>query len=178
MTIYFIRHGQSEFNAVFQGGGDPMIFDAPLTPLGFEQAAEARKSMADLNIKRVITSPLTRAIQTSKTIFDGIAPIEVRTGHHELLSHSCDVGRTPAELQADFPDLTFDHLPAEWWHAPNGSGREVIREPTPVFQNRIANFVSDLTTLGDEAVAIIGHGNAFQEIIGFMLHNCQVHQYR
>jgi len=92
MTVYFIRHGQSEFNEVFDGTADPMIFDAPLTPLGLSQAAAVRQEIRDLKITRVITSPLTRAIQTAKTIFDGISPIEVRRGHHELLKHSCDVG--------------------------------------------------------------------------------------
>ncbi len=85
MPVYFIRHGQSEFNAAYKGGFDPMIFDAPLTELGFAQAADARNRVSKLGIKRVITSPLTRAIQTAKTIFDGVAPIEVNYGHHELL---------------------------------------------------------------------------------------------
>ena len=33
MAIYFIRHGQSEFNAAFSGDIDPMIFDAPTQKL-------------------------------------------------------------------------------------------------------------------------------------------------
>ena len=42
MEIYFVRHGQSQFNAAFKGEVDPLIYDAPLTELGFSQAAEAR----------------------------------------------------------------------------------------------------------------------------------------
>ena len=39
MTVYLIRHGQSEFNAVHtEGDPDPMIFDAPLTKKGRIQA--------------------------------------------------------------------------------------------------------------------------------------------
>ncbi len=178
MAIYFIRHGQSEFNAAFQGEVDPLIFDAPLTPLGFEQAAEARESIATLGVTRVITSPLTRAIQTARTIFDGIAPIEVQHGHHELLKFSGDVGRAPAQLGADFPDLSFDHLPERWWHAHEDLAVPVPAEPMAVFQRRIAGFVTALDSIGDEDVAVVGHGNAFQEIIGFMLNTCQIHRYR
>jgi len=178
MPIYFIRHGQSEFNATFEGTIDPMIFDARLTPLGLAQAVEARDKALELKIARVITSPLTRAIQTAKTIFDGIAPIEVRHGHHELLKYSGDVGRHPEELQADFPDLFFDHLPHRWWHADDVADLEVPKEPVPIFQKRVAEFVTSLNEVDDEPVAIVGHGNAFQEIIGFMLNNCQMHQYR
>ena len=43
MPIYFIRHGQSEFNAVHnEGENDPLIFDAPLTDKGRRQAEEAK----------------------------------------------------------------------------------------------------------------------------------------
>lgn len=178
MAIYFIRHGQSEFNAAFKGEVDPLIFDAPLTELGFKQAAEARESILKLKITHVITSPLTRAIQTAKTIFDGIAPIEVRHGHHELLKYSGDVGRRPEELSADFPDLSFEHLPRQWWYAHHDADVEVSKEPVPIFQERVAHFVDQLNEIDTQKVAIVGHGNAFQEIIGFMLRNCQMHQYR
>lgn len=62
MEIYFVRHGQSQFNAAFKGEVDPLIYDAPLTELGFSQAAEARNRFSKMKITRVITSPLTRAI--------------------------------------------------------------------------------------------------------------------
>ena len=59
MTIYLIRHGQSEFNAAHNDGDpDPMIFDAPLTKTGRLQAERARAAAADLGITQVITSPL------------------------------------------------------------------------------------------------------------------------
>ena len=74
MPIYLIRHGQSEFNAAHvQGCPDPMIWDAPLTALGREQARKARAEIAGLGIQQVLTTPLTRAIQTAKIIFDGLA---------------------------------------------------------------------------------------------------------
>jgi len=178
MEIYFVRHGQSQFNAAFKGEVDPLIYDAPLTELGFAQAAEARKRFAEMKITRVITSPLTRAIQTAKIVFDGIAPIEVQHGHHELLKYSGDVGRSPEELRLDFPDLSFDHLPPRWWHGADADETKVQKEPVLAFQERVAHFVNKLSEIDDERVAIVGHGNAFQEIIGFMLNNCEVHRYR
>lgn len=145
MAVYFIRHGQSEFNAAFKGKVDPLIFDAPLTALGVAQAASARERLSELGITRVITSPLTRAIQTAITVSDGIAPIEVSHGHHELLKYSGDVGRPPEALKLDFPDLSFDHLPARWWYGCDEAGIDVPREPVPIFQNRVAQFAVNLT---------------------------------
>jgi len=93
-----------------------MIWDAPLSALGCEQAHEARAKIVDLGIKQVLTSPLTRSIQTAKIMFDGIAPIKVIPDHRELLLHSCDVGVSASELRRNFPDLSFDGLADIWWH--------------------------------------------------------------
>lgn len=177
MPIYFVRHGQSEFNAVFRTGDeDPMIFDAPLTDLGRQQAMDARAEIRNLGIRHVITSPLTRAIQTAQLLFpDGIS-MEVRDGHHELLLHSCDVGRSPRELSTDFPALEFGHIANAWWHSDGTSSISV--EPEDVFKARIAKFVSHLDTVRERPLLIVGHGNAFNEIIGRKLANCEVHRYR
>lgn len=177
MPIYFVRHGQSQFNAAFErGGGDPMIFDAPLTDLGRQQAVAARQAFKDLGIVRVMTSPLTRAIQTAQLIFQESAPIDVVHGHHELLLHSCDVGRSPGELGEDFPELAFEHLDETWWHS-DGEG-DINVEPETVFKQRIADFVRSLDTVTERPLAIVGHGNAFREIIGRQLENCEVHRFR
>lgn len=177
MPIYFVRHGQSEFNAVFRTGDeDPMIFDAPLTDLGRQQAMAAREEIRALGIRHVITSPLTRAIQTAQLLFPDGVSMEVRDGHHELLLHSCDVGRPPKALSRDFPALAFGHLADEWWHSDGTGGISV--EPEDVFKTRIADFVRQLDTIMESPLLIVGHGNAFNEIIGRKLANCEVHRYR
>lgn len=177
MPIYFVRHGQSEFNAVFKtGDSDPMIFDAPLTDLGRQQALKAREEIRDLGIRHVITSPLTRAIQTAQLLFPNGISMDVRDGHHELLLHSCDVGRPPEALSNDFPELEFGHLADEWWHSDGTGGISV--EPDQVFKARIAQFVRDLDAISERPLLIVGHGNAFHEIIGRKLANCEVHRYR
>lgn len=179
MPIYFIRHGQSEFNVLHKkGSSDPMIFDAPLTALGRKQAVDARALVADLGIKQVITSPLTRAVQTALRIFDGVAPITVSPDHRELLIHSCDVGRPPEDLQRDFPDLPFAHLQTTWWHQGTENGDGIAEEPDDVFLQRIKDFDHSLTKFTDRPVAIVGHGNVFRAMTGRMMENCEIHRYR
>lgn len=87
-TVYFIRHGQSVYNAMDElkyslprGSIHPCTdirsVDAPLTLLGRKQALQARSKMYDIlhdsnqSIDLVISSPLTRAIQTAMLIFNG-----------------------------------------------------------------------------------------------------------
>ena len=176
MPVYLIRHGQSEFNAAFNDSGkDPMIFDAPLTEKGRRQAKEARALVTDLDIKQVITSPLTRAIQTALCIFENIAPITVADKHRELLLHSCDVGRSPGDLQRDFPMLSFEHLQDCWWHHDPENNKGIAIEPQDVFRQRIAEFENSLAHIKERPLAIVGHGNAFQAMIGRMLDNCEIH---
>jgi broad specificity phosphatase PhoE len=179
MPIYLIRHGQSEFNAVHNDGDDdPLIFDAPLTDKGRQQAAEARSLAADLGIIQVITSPLTRAIQTALSIFDGVAPISVRQSVREQLLNSCDVGRSPEALQRDFPGLSFAHLQEIWWHRGPENENGVAVEPEDVFRQRIDALDRDLNQITDRPVAIVGHGNVFRALIGRAMENCEIHLYR
>ena len=177
MPIYLIRHGQSEFNAAAHHGPDPLIFDAPLTDLGKAQADRVRDEIADLGIRQVISSPLTRAVQTALRIFDGLAPISIEPTHREWLTHSCDVGRPPADLARDFPTLSFEHLDDHWWHRGPTNENNVPVEPESVFHDRVKDFDRVLETATSRPVAIVGHGNFFQEMIGRMLINCEVHAY-
>jgi broad specificity phosphatase PhoE len=178
MAIFLIRHGQSEFNAVFNGSGDPMIFDAPLTDLGRDQARAGRAKVRELGIKHVISSPLTRALQTASLMFDGIAPISVAAGHHEWLLHSCDVGRSPKTLAAEFPHITFDHLADNWWHHSTGLPDEIYVEPREVFQTRVNDFMRQIEPRSDRPLAIVGHGHSFSVLIDRMMENCEIHRFQ
>lgn len=178
MPIYFIRHGQSEFNATFDPSlGDPMIYDAPLTPLGRQQAIAARANVAALGIERVVVSPMTRAIETALHIFESVPPIEVDPRVRELLSHSCDVGRSPLELAGAFPQLSFDHISDRWWYQGVTNGQGVACEPPDVFVQRVSAFRDWLLTQQGQNLAIVGHGNLFKAMIGRMLDNCEIHSF-
>ena len=178
MSIYFIRHGQSEFNAAPHHGVDPLIFDAPLTELGKAQADRVRNEVKELNICHVISSPLTRAVQTALRIFEGRARISIEPTHREWLTHSCDVGRPPDALARDFPSLSFEHLDDHWWHRGPANENNVPVEPESVFHDRVRDFDRLLETAVTRPVAIVGHGNFFQEMIGRMMTNCEVHTYQ
>ena len=97
--VHCIRHGQSTFNAHFaETGLDPMHPDAPLTELGRRQAAERAVELRQYPYELVVTSPLTRAIQTTMALFGShpaAPPVHVECLHREHLESSCDVGSAP-----------------------------------------------------------------------------------
>ena len=67
--MLLVRHGQSEFNAIFnQTRTDPGIVDPRLTDLGRRQAAEAAEALAPAGIARLIVSPYSRTLETAAII--------------------------------------------------------------------------------------------------------------
>ncbi len=73
-SLDLIRHGQSTFNAIYaETGLDPFEEDARLTELGHRQVSATRATLAERNYDLVITSPLTRAIETTLGHFAVIA---------------------------------------------------------------------------------------------------------
>lgn len=133
-TVLCIRHGESTFNAFASANGvDPLHYDARLSEMGEDQVRRAREMLRNVAIDLVITTPLTRALQTAAGLFvdhPSSPPILVEALHRERVENSCDVGRSPALLSKAFPAFTFDHLPEVWWHNhANPDERGVCIEP-------------------------------------------------
>lgn len=122
--MFLIRHGQSQFNAVFSVTRvDPGIADPVLTEEGVNQANAAAETLLQLRergegeVRRLISSPYTRALQTATIIAERLG-IEVTIDPivRERAAFHCDIGASPAELAQRFPRYRFDHLGDPWWH--------------------------------------------------------------
>ncbi len=97
-TIYFVRHGQSEANVkrVFAGS-----WDAPLTPLGREQAACTAEFLANKPITAVYASDLARAADTGAAI-SAVKEIPLHTTRELREIYAGDwEGKCFEELQRD-----------------------------------------------------------------------------
>jgi broad specificity phosphatase PhoE len=178
-TVHFIRHGQSEFNRVWDSTGiDPRIRDAPLSPLGHAQVDVARAAALELQPDVVITSPLARAVQTTLGLFGGTGvPIEVSALHTERVTNTDDIGSWPHQLAEWFPSLEFAHLPMVWWHDGPVDEIGVPIEPGKVFRARVAAFVESLYLRTEERVVVVGHSTFFRELLGVWLANCEIAHY-
>ncbi len=188
--VHLIRHGESTFNAAYrETGQDPIDYDAPLSPTGHRQVAGRRAAFDGLVIDLVVTSPFTRAIETALGLFGHRdVAILVESLHCERLGASCDIGRAPAALRADFPDLAFDHLDDPWWYV-DGTGNSLLEipangrggpigttfglEPIDNLLTRIAAFRDWLQARPEQAIAAVGHATYFAEMTGHMLQNCE-----
>lgn len=176
--IVCIRHGESTFNAAYRATGrDPNQIDARLTERGHAQVAAARESLRTIPFELVVTSPLTRALQTTAGLFadhPAEPDILVEVLHRECQESSCDVGRAASQLAAEFPRFRIDHLPEIWWHAegePNAHGFHV--EPRALFDGRVAAFRDWLRARPERVVAVVGHCTFFHHLTGVWLDNCE-----
>lgn len=178
--VHCIRHGQSTFNAYWEKavGTDPLHFDASLSDLGHQQVAAAAPTLRDVDYDLIVTSPLTRAIQTTLGLFKdhpAESRIRVECLHREHLANSCDVGRSPAALREIFPALAFEHLEEIWWHrdgAPDERG--IVVEPEAVLAGRVGAFRQWLSARPERLIAVVGHGTFFYHLTGRHLQNCEI----
>lgn len=65
MNIIFARHGQTEWNTLNKVCGRT---DLPLTETGMQQARELAEKLRDEKIDLIISSPMIRAVQTSRIV--------------------------------------------------------------------------------------------------------------
>ena len=65
--LYFIRHGQSIHNEIGRFSG---ILDSPLTEKGREEILLSSQEILKLNINIIVSSPLSRALDSAKIIAD------------------------------------------------------------------------------------------------------------
>ncbi|WP_421988651.1 histidine phosphatase family protein [Roseococcus sp.] len=147
--MIFLRHGQSEFNLHFSVTRvDPGIVDPKLTPLGHEQAAQAAETLAQRDIRRIIVSPYTRALETATPVARALGlPLTVTPVVSERYAFVCDVGSPTSHLRSNFPEVGFHAIDEVWWPA--------IEEPREQLMERAALFRAEMAALDDWAHTVV-----------------------
>ncbi len=64
-SFFFLRHGETDWNREHRAQGQK---DVPLNAAGLEQANQASRLVAGLNIGTICTSPLRRAVDTAEIL--------------------------------------------------------------------------------------------------------------
>jgi broad specificity phosphatase PhoE len=166
--MILLRHGQSEFNLHFTATRrDPGIIDPRLTEFGHAQAHDAARQLSGERIRRIITSPYTRALQTVAPIAKALgAPVLVHPIVRERYAFACDVGTPRTELERAWPEHDFSGVEEIWWPA--------IEEPEASIVNRAALFRMELAVLPDWSdTLVVSHWGFILCMTGKSATNCQ-----
>ena len=168
--MLLLRHGQSEFNVVFGATGrDPGIEDPKLTPLGVDQAREAAEALAGHDVRRIITSPYTRALQTAEIVAEHVGvPVSVEAFVREHCHFVCDIGTPARELGRTWPDWSFDHLDEQWWPPEMNESDEQVRARGLAFAEK-AFQEEDW-----RHVAVVCHWGFIRGLTGLRVQNCSI----
>ena len=192
--VLFIRHGQGAHNRTIKNWG---LIDPELDAVGESQVAKLNQELQPyLNeVQLVVTSPLTRAMQTATGGLAGAkAPFMLQPLFRERLGAPCDTGRTKAELARCFPQLAtwqgYDEMPEVWWSTATEYALDgcLPRAPSlthpshrpwlPVMTHRydllerVDLVKAWITARPEQTLAVVGHGGLWQRILGYHLHNC------
>ena len=95
--MILVRHAESEWNRLFSRSRiDPGIPDPPLTATGRRQAARLADRLAEADVKRLVTSPYRRALETATIVANALGlAITVEPLIRERCVFSCDEGTSP-----------------------------------------------------------------------------------
>ncbi|EFC46732.1 predicted protein [Naegleria gruberi] len=169
-VLIFVRHGRSIFNELYKESesdcpaSDPWVIDSELSERGFEQVRQFNQDLNKLlncdGEKRIISSPLTRCIQTCFCVLEshqalpkGEEKIILDPDCTELEESSCDVGSTFEELSngklKDVLENNFDLKLIEgrgkWWYQNENNKDQTLHfEEWDVFMKRMDQFIDRL----------------------------------
>ncbi|WP_207541218.1 histidine phosphatase family protein [Sabulicella rubraurantiaca] len=167
--MILLRHGQSEFNLHFSATRrDPGIPDPKLTPLGHQQAEAAAEALAGRDIRRIIVSPYTRALQTALPVARRLGlRLTVTPTVRERYAFVCDVGTAASELRLSFPELDFPALDEIWWPA--------VEEPADQVEARASLFRAEMAALDDwQHTLVVSHWGFILALTGQSVMNGQM----
>ncbi|KAK3902816.1 phosphoglycerate mutase-like protein [Staphylotrichum tortipilum] len=166
-TIYLLRHAESAHNV----SKDFNHRDPGLTETGFIQAAALADTFPALSsIGVILSSPLTRTIETTLTGFstilykraEGAAKLILDPDLQERSDLPCDIGSDVSILEAKFPGLDYSPL-GEGWYAKTGAyaaDDETVAARAEGFRKKLLGLAKELGASGSEknAVVVVTHG--------------------
>ncbi len=159
MTLYLVRHGQTEFNLArrYQGA-----LDSPLTALGVEQAGWMGALLATLVDPGtpIVSSPLGRARRTAEIIADG-ARLTVPTLDPRLAEVSLGVwdGMTDEDIDFAFPGARNGTSRWDWYFASPDSERY------EAMAARLGEWLGEATA-SEQPLVAVSHGVAGRVLRG------------
>lgn len=147
--LYFVRHGQTEWNAIQRMQGQ---WNSDLSEIGKQQADVNGRLLSTLNIESMFVSPLERTRQTAEIINRHLK----LTPNYDERIMEWDCGDWSGELYEDVSVKWAD----EWraLQADRFNYRGPNCENYPDMFARAIPFLEEMQARDEENIAIVSHG--------------------
>ena len=163
MYMYVIRHGETEWNRLLKLQGRT---DIPLNDNGINMAHKASEGLKNVNFTRIITSPLSRAVETANIIKrDRDIPVIIDDRIIEIgfgANEGCEYDKNKPD---QYPELArFFREPDVYVPARGGETIEQLK-------NRTAEFLRDIMARygsTDEVILLSVHGAVIRGIMSYI----------
>lgn len=163
MYMYVIRHGETEWNRLLKLQGRT---DIPLNDNGINMAHKASEGLKNVNFTRIITSPLSRAVETANIIKrDRDIPVIIDDRIIEIgfgANEGCEYDKNKPD---QYPELArFFREPDVYVPARGGETIEQLK-------NRTAEFLKDIMKRygsTDEVILLSVHGAVIRGIMSYI----------
>lgn len=161
-TIYFVRHGTTDFtpNRRFSGGDGS---DPSLNELGLQQAENVAREMAKIKPDLLISSPLTRTMQTataiSKTtglsIIEDDSWIEIGFGEWD--------GLTFEDVKEKYPKEAQEWLSSTAFAPPRGESYDQVAERIDPARDAL------VAAYPEQRICVVTHNVVIRQIVRLTL---------
>lgn len=155
MKIYYVRHGQTDWNLErkMQGGQT----EKELNETGIKQAEETRDKLSNIKYDLVICSPMNRAKHTARIITEGK---DVKIIEDERIRE-----RKLGELEGH--PITPECEKEIWNYKLNTEIKN--GESLEIFENRVIDFINDIRKkYKDKTILIVAHGGVAKIFKSFL----------
>lgn len=114
IPFWFLRHGETDWNAEGRSQGRT---DIPLNALGLQQARRAATAMVDRGVVTIVSSPLSRALNTAEIVAEALQlPVTTDIDLQEV-AFGAEEGKPMGDWYDDWIAGTFTPDGAETFRA-------------------------------------------------------------
>ncbi|NME35446.1 MULTISPECIES: histidine phosphatase family protein [Fusobacterium] len=160
MEIYFVRHGETEWNLkkIFQG-----VKNSPLTSLGKEQARKLKIKLNPIQFTHYYSSPLGRAVETLEILTEDRKEKKLETIEY---FREIDMGKMEGVPRDEF-EKTYPTEFYNLWY--NGKEYDPSKYNGETFQEVLTRVKKGLDYLEknhkeNDKILIVSHGIALEAI--------------
>ena len=157
MTLYILRHGQTELNRlnIVQGSG----VDSELNEMGYAQAKAFYEAHQHVDFDLVVTSKLRRTHQTVKGFLDKNIPWEQTSDVNEISWGVHEGQHSTPEQTERYRKMILD------WQSGNLDASIESGESARQLLDRIQRFVEWVRTRQERRILVATHGRAIRGLI-------------